>query len=69
VWDEAARHRLRDEILTAYLADNVKARILRPDGEYIRAGKSGISFAAQEFLMQLACGTVTSMPHGLHAKV
>ena len=46
--------RLRKEILGAYLADNVKARLLQPDGEYVRAPKLGASFAAQDYLMSLA---------------
>ena len=33
--------RLREEILAAYLADNTKARLLQPDGEYVRAPKVG----------------------------
>src|SRR5229473_6560324 len=32
--------RLRDEILGAYLADNTKARLLQPDGEYVRAHRA-----------------------------
>jgi polyphosphate kinase len=54
VVDEAAKRRLRDEILGAYLRDNVKARILRPDGLYERAAKTGTPFAAQDELMKLA---------------
>ncbi len=46
--------RLRKEILGAYLADNVKARILQADGEYVRAPKTGAPFAAQDYLMSLA---------------
>jgi len=37
VCDEAAKRRLRDEILEAYLRDDVKARLLQPDGQYVRA--------------------------------
>ncbi len=48
--------RLREEILTAYLADNVKARLLQPDGEYVRAAQTGAPFSAQDYLMQLAEG-------------
>jgi polyphosphate kinase len=32
--------RLRDEILARYLADNVNARLLRPDGVYVRAPRA-----------------------------
>lgn len=68
VKDELLRQRVRQEILEAYLADNVKARILRPDGIYLRVwqarrGKrklkapSGVgAFNAQEFLIGLAEG-------------
>ncbi len=60
VWSEEARTRLREEILGAYLADNTKARLLKPDGEYVRAPKTGAAFAAQEFLMQIAAGSKLS---------
>jgi polyphosphate kinase len=48
--------RLRDEILAAYLADNTKARLLQPDGEYLRAPRIGQPFSAQDHLMRLAEG-------------
>ena len=38
VRDSKLRRRLRDEVLAAYLADNVKARLLTSSGAYIRAG-------------------------------
>ncbi len=50
---------LRDEILAAYLADNVKARLLDGDGNYHRAAKSGTPFNAQDFLIRLAEGSAT----------
>ncbi len=59
VRDRAARARIRDEILPAYLADTVKARLQQPDGSYVRASKlfkNAKPFAAQDFLMQLAEG-------------
>jgi polyphosphate kinase len=46
--------RLREEILTAYLADNTKARLLQPDGEYVRAPQTGKPFSVQDYLMQIA---------------
>ena len=49
--------RLRKQILGAYLADNVKARLLQADGEYLRAPKSGAPFAAQDYFMGLATGS------------
>jgi polyphosphate kinase len=59
VRDPAALARIHDEILPAYLADNVKARLQQPDGSYMRASKllkDARPFAAQDFLMQLAEG-------------
>ncbi len=47
------RYRLRDEVLAAYLKDNVKARVLRPEGNYERVPKSGPAFSAQDHLMSL----------------
>ena len=52
--DPVLSDRLRNEILGSYLADNVKARLLQPDGTYVRAPKSGQPFSAQEHLMSLA---------------
>jgi len=59
VRDAAAKARIHDEILPAYLADSVKARIQQADGSYRRAGKASKdapAFSAQDFLMQLAEG-------------
>jgi len=52
--DPALAARLRNEILAAYLADNTKARLLQPDGRYVRAPQPGPAFNAQEHLMQIA---------------
>jgi polyphosphate kinase len=52
------RKRLRDEILKAYLKDNLKARLLQPDGEYIRAPRTGAPFSAQDYLMEKAGSSV-----------
>jgi polyphosphate kinase len=56
VVDEAAKHRLRHEILECYLRDSVKARILEPNDQYARlrpsAGDDPLS--AQDWLMQHA---------------
>ena len=54
--DPELRNRLRNEILEACMADNSKARLLRSDGTYVRARKSGAAFSAQEWLMALAEG-------------
>ena len=59
VRDPAVRARIHNEILTAYLADTVKARIQQPDGSYVRAGKvlkDATAFSSQDFLMKLAEG-------------
>ncbi len=59
VRDPAALARIHGEILPAYMADTVKARLQQPDGAYIRASKllkDTPPFSAQEFLMQLAEG-------------
>jgi polyphosphate kinase len=52
--DPVLSARLRNEILGAYLADNTKARLLQPDGTYVRAPKTGPAFSAQQHLMELA---------------
>ncbi len=54
--------RLREEILAAYLTDNTKARLLQPDGEYVRAPKTGAAFSAQSYLMQVAEGVAEKIP-------
>jgi polyphosphate kinase len=58
--DEHLRQRIVEEILPAYLADNLKARVLSPDGtyNYVRRGKGVKGYSAQEHLMTLACGSV-----------
>jgi polyphosphate kinase len=58
VRDKAAKARLLDEILPAYLADEAKARLMQEDGSYLRAyeGRKTPGFSAQEFLMRLAEG-------------
>ena len=61
VRDPAARARIHDEILPAYLADTVKARLQQAEGNYIRASKvlkDAPAFSSQDFLMKLAEGKV-----------
>jgi polyphosphate kinase len=61
VRDPAAKARIHDEILPAYMADTVKARLQQPDGTYLRANKilkDAPAFSSQSFLMQLAEGKV-----------
>ena len=54
VIDTNASRRLHDEVLGSYLRDNVKARLLQPSGEYIRAPRDGQPFSAQEELISLS---------------
>jgi polyphosphate kinase len=62
--------RLREEILAAYLADNVKARLLQPDGEYLRAPLGGEAFSAQDYMMRIAEGATEDVPAtGKHQRV
>jgi polyphosphate kinase len=59
VRDPAAKARIHDEILPAYMADTLKARLQQPDGTYVRANKvikDATPFGSQDFLMQLAEG-------------
>ena len=58
--DESLRQRICNEILPAYLADNLKARVLGSDGKYTyaRRGKNGKGFSVQAHLMNLAHGGV-----------
>jgi polyphosphate kinase len=61
VRDPVALARIHEEILPAYLADTLKARLQQPDGSYLRASKllkELKPFSAQEFLMKLAEGKV-----------
>jgi polyphosphate kinase len=71
--DALNRERVRQEILNAYLADNVKSRVLVKDGTYVRSWQAegkrkppapALAFNAQDFLLGLAEGkqAVESMP-------
>jgi len=71
--DALARERVRHEILDAYLVDNLKSRLLRKDGVYVRSWQAegkrkppagGAAFSAQDFLLGLAEGkqAVEAMP-------
>ncbi len=50
--EPALLHRLRHEILEAYLRDDVKGRMLQPDGTYTRGPATPGRLSAQEWLMQ-----------------
>jgi polyphosphate kinase len=65
VKDELLRERVRRELLDAYLADNVKARVLQSNGAYVRSWqargkrqrpKGANAFSAQDFMIGLAEG-------------
>ena len=51
-----------DSVLAAYLADNVKARFMEPDGGYRRLPrrKELNAFSSQDFLIALAEGTTAA---------
>lgn len=63
--DAQTRSRLKNEILAAYLGDNMKARMETPSGDYVRLRPGNDKpFSAQDFFMRLAEGrdTVDSIP-------
>jgi polyphosphate kinase len=57
--------RLREEVLAAYLADNTKARLLQPDGEYVRSPRVGAPFSVQDYLMHVAEGAEVKIPEAV----
>ncbi len=61
VEDPGARARVIDEILPVMLADNVKARLLRPDGTYERVmpGQEDTTVRSQVLLQNLARKSIT----------
>ncbi|HSU18539.1 MAG TPA: polyphosphate kinase 1, partial [Acidobacteriaceae bacterium] len=63
VEDAQLAHRLRCEVLESYLRDNVKARVMQPDGSYVRAERTDPVVNAQEWLMQRAHGTAPDLTH------
>ncbi len=62
ITDADLRKRLRHEILEAYLRDDVKARLLQPDGSYTRPERSSNALSAQQWLMKNASGQASSLP-------
>ena len=60
--DPALCHKVCTAILAPYLADTEKARLLRADGEYVRAhgagralpSSNGTRFGVQDFLIEVA---------------
>ena len=77
VKDPMLRDRLRHEILDAYLADTVKARVLRRDGSYVPAWRASgkrkppaPGFSVQDFMLALAEGkqTAAAIPTAMERK-
>jgi polyphosphate kinase len=72
--NQLLRDRIRNEILAAYLADTSKVRLLKRGGTYVRSpqfqSKTGLSFNAQEFLIQVAEGKadLSSIPTNVRAR-
>ena len=62
VTDHNLKLRLKDEILAAYMADNMKSRFLDRNGRYVRLPrrKDQLAFSAQDFLIAVAEGTATA---------
>jgi len=62
VLDSSLQQRMKDEILAAYMADNVKARFLDRRGQYWRLPRhrGEKDFCAQDFLIAVAEGTATA---------
>ncbi|HEY2759962.1 MAG TPA: hypothetical protein VGI75_04445, partial [Pirellulales bacterium] len=56
------RDRILHEIVPAYLMDNVKSRVLQPDGTYVRVRptEGEAPFRVQERLLALRPGTTTA---------
>ena len=73
VRDPAVKARIHEEILPAYMADTLKARLQQADGSYVRASKmlkDAKLFGSQDFLMQLAEGKaeLSAIPKAAEAK-
>ncbi len=62
--DSTLKQRVKDEILAACLADNVKARFMDSNGRYTRLPrrKSQKPFSSQDFLIALAEGAPAEIP-------
>jgi polyphosphate kinase len=68
--DPQLRDRIRYEILDTYLADTSKARLLQPDGTYVRSRRTRATarFTAQQFFIDLAEGLATPSEIGKNKK-
>jgi polyphosphate kinase len=56
--DTKLKQRLLDEVLGNALRDNVKARMLMPDGHYERVVRPGAAIRSQQILLENARVTV-----------
>ncbi len=61
IQDQKLAQWVSEQILGSYLRDNVKARLLQPDGDYARAKQTGEPFNAQEYFLQLASSETASV--------
>ncbi len=59
ITDPVLSQRLREDILPAYLRDDRKARILLPDGDYVRPDFEAPGFSVQQWLMDQAAPPIT----------
>jgi polyphosphate kinase len=62
VRDPSLKQRMKDEILAAYMADNVKTRFLNRNGDYYRPPRprGEKDFCSQDFLIAVAEGTASA---------
>ncbi|HZD93633.1 MAG TPA: polyphosphate kinase 1, partial [Candidatus Sulfotelmatobacter sp.] len=62
VVDSVLQRRLKDEILAAYLADNIKVRLLDRNGQYshVSRQRGQRDFSAQDFLIAVSEGVATA---------
>ena len=61
--DAQLKQRLLHEVLGTALRDNVKARVLQPDGRYERAARPGPAVRSQQALLDSARATVAVVPN------
>ncbi|MDE1161838.1 MAG: polyphosphate kinase 1 [Acidobacteriaceae bacterium] len=54
--DPLLAERMRNDILETYLRDTAKARLMQPDGSYVRPQHSGSGLSAQTWFMERALG-------------
>jgi polyphosphate kinase len=59
--DPKLKQRLLDEVLGTALRDNVKARLLLPDGRYERVSRPGPSVRSQQALLEAARATMAAV--------